>query len=228
MELSPKEREELRASRVRERPRWYSPLGHLLIPTAFGLSICCFGVSWLEDVQPWEWLSIPGFWVLSNFIEWHTHRDLMHIRNRRIPSLYDGHTLIHHMVFASHDMPVRDRAEWREVLLPPFAVAMLVGLLAPVFTALWFAGLPNIACFYMITGTAYVLSYEWLHLSYHLDPESWVGRRGLIRFLRRHHSVHHDPRLMQRWNMNVTVPLWDWLRGTIADKDAAEEALRPR
>ena len=40
--------------------------------------------------------------------------------------------------------------------------------------------------------------------------------------------MHHDPKLMQRWNMNVTVPLWDWVRGTVADKDAAEEALRPR
>jgi len=33
---------------------------------------------------------------------------------------------------------------------------------------------------------------------------------------------------MQRWNMSVTVPLWDWIRGAIAGKGAAEEALRPR
>jgi sterol desaturase/sphingolipid hydroxylase (fatty acid hydroxylase superfamily) len=36
-----------------------------------------------------------------------------------------------------------------------------------------------------------------------------------VRALRRHHAVHHDPELMQRWNFNVTVPLWDLVRGTI-------------
>ena len=228
METSSREREELRASRIKERPSWYSPLGHLLAPTAFGVCISTLGVLLLEDVRTWEWLTIPGFWIFSNFIEWHAHRDLLHTRSKRAPILYEGHTLNHHMIFPAHDMAVRERGEWREVLLPPLAVVMLVGLLVPVFAALWFAGLPNVACFYMITGALYVLSYEWLHLSYHLHPKSWVGRRGLIRFLRRHHSVHHDPKLMQRWNMNVTVPLWDWVRGTIADKGAAEEALRPR
>ncbi len=220
--------EELRATRAEERSRWYSPICHLMGPTIFGLSLCCIGALLLEDALWWEWMTVPAIWVFSNFIEWHAHRDLLHTRSQRIPILYEGHTLNHHMVFASHDMAVRERGEWREVLLPPLAVVMLVGLLVPVFAVLWFAGLPNVACFYMMTGTLYVLSYEWLHLSYHLHPESWIGRRGFIRFLRRHHSVHHDPSLMQRWNMNVTVPLWDWVRGTIADKDAAAEALRPR
>jgi len=58
--------------------------------------------------------------------------------------------------------------------------------------------------------------YEWLHLSYHLPPESWIGRRALIRILKRHHAIHHEPRLMQRWNFNVTLPLWDRVRGTYA------------
>jgi sterol desaturase/sphingolipid hydroxylase (fatty acid hydroxylase superfamily) len=61
----------------------------------------------------------------------------------------------------------------------------------------------------------YSVSYEWLHLSYHLPRESGIGRRGVIQRLRRHHAIHHDPRLMQRWNFNVTIPFWDWVRGTI-------------
>jgi sterol desaturase/sphingolipid hydroxylase (fatty acid hydroxylase superfamily) len=61
--------------------------------------------------------------------------------------------------------------------------------------------------------------YEVSHLSYHLPPESFVGRRRLVRWLREHHARHHDPRLMQKWNFNVTIPFWDWIRGTIAPKD---------
>ena len=34
--------------------------------------------------------------------------------------------------------------------------------------------------------------------------------------LRRHHALHHDPKLMQKWNFNVSLPLWDLVRGTIA------------
>ncbi|HUE39224.1 MAG TPA: hypothetical protein VMR29_06945, partial [Candidatus Binatia bacterium] len=57
--------------------------------------------------------------------------------------------------------------------------------------------------------------YELSHLSYHLPPTSFVGRRWLVRVLRQHHARHHDPRLMQRWNFNVTIPFWDWVQGTI-------------
>src|SRR5688572_33474569 len=32
----------------------------------------------------------------------------------------------------------------------------------------------------------YVVTYEWLHLSYHLPPSSFIGRLGVIRFMRRH------------------------------------------
>ena len=73
------------------------------------------------------------------------------------------------------------------------------------------------ACLYAATGIAYAVSYEWLHLSYHLPHDHPVGRSRLIRGLRRHHAIHHDPRLMQRWNLNVTVPLWDVVMRTVAE-----------
>ena len=61
----------------------------------------------------------------------------------------------------------------------------------------------------------YVVSYEWLHLSFHLPATHFIARLGVVKKLKRHHATHHDPRLMQKWNFNVTVPLWDWVRGTI-------------
>ena len=61
----------------------------------------------------------------------------------------------------------------------------------------------------------YVLTYEWLHLAYHLPADGAVGRLRATRWLRRHHQRHHHPPLMQRWNFNVTLPLWDHVRGTV-------------
>ena len=70
------------------------------------------------------------------------------------------------------------------------------------------------------------VSYEWLHFSYHLPHEHPVARNPIIRRLARHHAVHHDPRIMQRWNMNVTVPLMDHMMGTAVD--SVDDANRRR
>ena len=51
-----------------------------------------------------------------------------------------------------------------------------------------------------------MVSYEVLHLCYHAPKDSFIGRLSLIRVLRAHHARHHDPRIMQRYNFNVTVP----------------------
>src|SRR5262249_10761628 len=85
----------------------------------------------------------------------------------------------------------------------------------PVPLALWAVGHPNLGLLFLATAMAYTVGYEWLHLSYHAPADSFVGRSRLIARLRNHHAVHHAPELMQRWNFNVTIPLWDWVRGTI-------------
>jgi len=54
-----------------------------------------------------------------------------------------------------------------------------------------------------------MVGYELSHLSYHLPETTWIGRRRVIRWLREHHARHHDPRLMQKWNFNVTIPVFD-------------------
>jgi len=224
-DLPEDKRAELRTQLLAETPGWYFPLAHLLAPTIFGLSVCVLAAFRLEGVAWWEWFAVPTSWIFANLVEWHAHRDLLHKRQPWMPVLYERHTPTHHQVFVSHDMPVQDRREWRQVLMPAYAVALIVMALFPVSGAIWLLGLPNVALLYLMTGTGYVLSYEWLHLSYHLAPESWIGRRRTVRFLGRHHAVHHAPSLMRSWNMNVTVPFWDWIRGTVADRMTSDEVL---
>jgi hypothetical protein len=224
-ELPAEKRVQLRERLLAETPGWYSPVAHLTGSTVFGLSIAVLAGLLLDGVRWWDWLAVPASFVIANFLEWHAHRDLLHKRQWWLPVLYDRHTPIHHLVFVSHDMAILERREWRQVLIPASGVALIVVMLFPVCAVIWLVGLPNMAILALITNIGYVLSYEWLHLSYHLSPESWIGRRRLIRFLGRHHAVHHAPSLMRRWNMNVTVPLWDWLRGSIADPAQTKAAL---
>lgn len=218
------EREALRRRLVDGIPGWYRPLLHLAVPSAFGLAIIA-ACAWLvEGLAWWELSTIAVTFVVSNVNEWRAHKYLLHRRSRLAPVLYDRHTPEHHMVYVTHDMAMKSRREFRLVLIPAYGILLIfVSTLLPA-TVLWLAGLPNVASLFVATAMIYVLSYEWLHLSYHLPPESFVGRRRLVARLRRHHAVHHDPRLMQRYNFNVTVPLWDWVRGTIAPKDPPNRA----
>ena len=59
------------------------------------------------------------------------------------------------------------------------------------------------------------LLYEWLHLLHHSPPEGPVAGSRWARWLRRHHARHHDPTRMQQGNFNISLPLFDFLVGTV-------------
>jgi hypothetical protein len=222
------ERHALRRKLIDAIPRWYSPWGHLAVPSLFGLSVMAGCIALLEPLAWWHLMAVPATYLLANIGEWRAHKYWLHRRSKIAPVLYDRHTPQHHMIYVTEDMAVRDRREWRLVLIPAYGIMMLfVGVSIPA-AAVWLAGFRNIALLFVATEMAYVLSYEWLHLSYHMPEDSSVGRLWLVRTLRRHHAVHHDPRLMQRWNFNVTVPLWDWVKGTSVKSVDDALSRRPR
>jgi hypothetical protein len=208
-------RDHVRQKVVAAIPRWYSPWAHLACPSTIGLALIVACVSLLDRPSWWELLTIPAVWVLSNAIEWRAHKRVLHERTWYAPILYDRHTPLHHRVFVTEDMAIRSTKEFRLVLIPAFGILVLFVGVMPFAAGLWLLGARNPAVLFMATSMAYVLSYEWLHLAYHAPVTSWIGRTRLISRLRRHHATHHSPELMQRWNFNVTVPLWDWLKGTI-------------
>jgi hypothetical protein len=228
--LSEDKRDEIRRECL-ERGGWYSPWLHLGITSCVGLGVIGVAVSLLHDVKGWQIAFGLFLLLLSNATEWRLHRDVLHRRRWFAPILYDRHTPEHHMIFTTEDMAIRSAREMRLVLIPAFGiVGAFVGLL-PIMALVWI-GWPrplfspvdqhNLAAIFAIETMGYIVSYEWLHLSYHLAPDSFIGSLGLIRFLRRHHAIHHDPRLMQRWNFNVTLPLWDVLRRTyVTDRERA-------
>jgi len=221
--LSLARRDELRSRLVAGIPRWYNPWLHLAVPSLFGLGVLVACVSLLHGVRPVELLTIPATFLVINAGEWRIHRDMLHKRTPPLGVLYDRHTPQHHMIFVTDDMAIRSTREFYLVLIPAYGIiAAGIGAL-PIPLVLWLAlGLRNAALFFMVVTMGYVVAYEWLHLSYHAPADSFVGRMALIQRLRRHHAVHHAPELMQKWNFNVTIPLWDWVRRTIYRGDEAE------
>jgi hypothetical protein len=220
-------REELRARCVAQIPRWYSPTAHVCVPTLLGATIIALAVHYfVHDLHAWQLMAIPLLFVMSNASEWRAHKDALHRRQKWLAPLYDRHTPVHHRLYVRSDMAIRDRREYRFVLIQSFAIPVIAATLIPIVALLALVAGRNFAVLAFATSIGYVLVYEWLHLSYHLPPDSFVGRRRIIQVLRRHHETHHAPELMQEWNLNVSIPLWDWVRGTIYSEKTLRSKLR--
>ena len=158
---------------------------------------------------------MPLVLVLVNLNEWHIHRNVLHRRTWPLEILFWRHTPEHHVIFVRDDMAMRATEEFRLVLIPFYGILAIFLSALPITAALWFFVSHNVALLWVASTMGYVVAYEWLHLAYHLPASNPIGRNPLIGWLRRHHAMHHTPELMQRWNFNVTVPLADWLLGTI-------------
>jgi hypothetical protein len=219
---SPFESESIR-QRVRDRllagiPPAYNPWLHLAATTGIGLALLVLAAFELHRVHALELLTIPAIFLLSNGFEWRAHRDVLHRARKPFEVLYRKHTPEHHVVYVEGDMDIRDWRELRLVLIPAAGVLGIVISLMPFAALVGWLVTPNTGWLVLLTGGLYMVGYELSHLSYHLPRDSFVGRLALVRVLRAHHARHHDPRLMQRWNFNVTIPLFDWLHGTIAPR----------
>ncbi|MHB1845137.1 MAG: sterol desaturase family protein [Deltaproteobacteria bacterium] len=223
------EREALRAEWAARVPRWYSPFAHLAFTSVVGLGLAALAVASIRTLRLWELAAVPAIWVFANAVEWRAHRDLLHRETAWAKPLFIQHTLQHHRIYWMDDMSIRSRRELRMVLIPAFGIVLIALITLPMAALLWGAGEHNLAALWTATTMGYVVSYEWLHLSYHLPRDGFIGRRALIRRLARHHAIHHSPERMQRWNLNVTVPLWDFVRGTLWRGEVSQSmAAEPR
>jgi hypothetical protein len=184
--------------------------------TTFG-SLAAIGVAiWSVDRPTLlELCAVPVFFLIANLGEYAGHRGPMHHRRRHLAILFERHTLQHHRFYTHEAMASASPRDFQMVLFPPVMLLFFLGgLAAPLGLVLGLLVSPNLGFLFAATAVSYFLTYEWLHWSYHQPETSWIGRRGLVRALRRHHTLHHDPRLMTRANFNITFPIADRLFGT--------------
>jgi hypothetical protein len=210
--------EAFRERMLREQvPETYRPLVHLFFTVAPAVgSLAWVCASGLRGAKASEWLTVPITFVGANLFEWRIHKVLLHKRWKPAAILYDRHTPVHHRIYREDDMAMRSDKEWMFVLMPAFAVGSVVAMTAPLAWAIAKVTTPNVGKLFLVTAASYMVGYELTHLAYHLPDDHPVAKLEIIRMLKRHHARHHDPKRMQKWNFNVTVPLGDWLFGTTA------------
>jgi hypothetical protein len=219
--LTEQRREKVRQRALADIPWWYSPYGHLAATTGIGIVVLVASVSSLLRLPELRWtdlLVVPSVVLAANFFEWRVHKGVLHRRFWPFEVIYDKHTPMHHMIYVEDDMALRHVHEFRLVLIPAAGVLGIVLAAAPAALLLAHFWSSAAGWLFLLTASLFMVTYEVLHLCYHAPKESWIGRRRLIQVLRAHHARHHDPRLMQRYNFNVTLPLFDWIMGTMAPK----------
>lgn len=218
--LTEERRDKVRAASLAEIPWWYSPYAHLAATTGIGVAVLAasiYGISRATFHWP-DALVVPIVILFANFFEWRVHKTVLHRRWWPFEVIYDRHTPMHHMVYVEDDMALRSVREFRLILIPAAGVLGIVMAAAPaalVIAHFWSAAA---GWLFLLSASLFMVSYEVLHLCYHAPKSSFIGRLKFIALLRAHHARHHDPRLMQRYNFNVTVPLFDWIMGTMAPR----------
>jgi hypothetical protein len=196
-------------------PRYSGPR-HLATTIGVSLLVAIVCGLLLDEVAPLEWLTIPLTFLYANLSEYLGHRGPMHRKTRFLGRIFERHAIEHHAFFTDEAIMYETSQDYNAVLFPPFLLIFFIGSFAlPVGALLYFLISPNVCFLFVLTAVLYFLNYELLHFAYHKDPESWVGRLPFMDRLRRHHTCHHNRRLMTRYNFNITYPICDYLFGTI-------------
>ncbi len=215
--------DDVRAFRARHRaahigPR-YRGWAHFATTTIGSLLVIGIAIWRVDAPSAGELALVPVYFLFANLAEYFGHKGPMHHRSARLGLIFERHTLQHHAFYTHEAMAAESPRDFQMVLFPPLMLVFFLGGVGPLAAVLGVLITPNAGWLFVATGVSYFLTYEWLHFSYHLPAQSWIGRRALVAWLRRHHLAHHDPARMTRVNFNITFPIGDALFGTSASRD---------
>lgn len=165
-----------------------------------------------------------GALLFADVVEYVMHRFPMHRRRRATRVFFRRHTIAHHRFFTNEVMGM-DRFQDVVMVMASLPTIALTAVILAVFGAVvsWTWDVETGIFAASVLGL-WATGKELLHLSFHL-PENcmtWPVFRGRIfQAMRRHHTIHHDLRLMRRWNFCIGVPLVDAVCGTLTfDEDS--------
>jgi hypothetical protein len=212
-------------------PVRYSGWLHFAFTSLGSLAVIVLCATQVTDPRWYHFVTFPVTLLFANAAEYFAHRGPMHRPRRMLKILYRRHALVHHRFFHGTHMQADSARDFYLVLFPPVMLFFFLGVVAmPIALMLFVLVSTTVGWLYAMAAMSYFLTYEWLHFAYHQPPNSWVGRLPGMALLRRHHQLHHDPRLMGRYNFNITFPICDALFGTRylerPDRSPPEVALR--
>lgn len=192
----------------------FSGWTHLAVIYAICLAGILGAAAFLSSVTWLELLMIPVAILISNLVEYSIHRWPMH-QTRKMEQIYKQHSGDHHVFFTNKFMQV---GEWRDLkvsITKTRVIVMFFTFILFPLAALFSLVSLNLGLIFFISAVSYYLVYEMMHLISHLPDGNFLKRLPYIRGCVHRHTVHHNTRLMHKWNFNVMFPLFDVLFGTL-------------
>src|SRR6476661_3666354 len=209
---------ELRFVRADHIPGRYSPWRHMALTLVLASALATLGFVLATRARAADWLLLPLFLVIANFIEWMVHRNPMH-RPLRPRIMYRNHAQLHHLAFTDGHMVIGPPKDLGLIMMPWYTMLGLFVVASPVMVLAGVLRGPGLSGVFLLGAVAYFLCYETLHALYHLPDATLdravVGRVRAFRRLQAHHRHHHILGRMAAVNFNVTFPLMDRLFGTL-------------
>ncbi len=195
---------------------WYNGWLHVLIIYTIGFTALYVYTANIHAVRWWEWLTVPGVFLIANFFEWAVHRYVMHRPSnvKLLRAVYSRHTLMHHQFFTEHEMRFADHHDWRVTFFPPYALVVFTFMSIPPAIVAGLVISPNVGWLLIATTTSMYLIYEFMHFCCHVDENWFVSNAPFVNTIRRHHTAHHNQSIMMERNMNLTFPVMDYVFGT--------------
>jgi len=167
--------------------------------------------------------------VFGSFFEYFIHKNFLHHtprlldQSKYIKSMCLGHSVSHHGHYLPDRHYTQDITNKEEVLTftKYDVIFLLTGIIGLFYITsvlirhlfnLQFAYLPPEAIGTTIAIVIYYIAYESLHVIMHVPHKGkWLRNTYFMRWLNRHHYQHH---LIPSTNLNVVIPLADYLLGT--------------
>jgi sterol desaturase/sphingolipid hydroxylase (fatty acid hydroxylase superfamily) len=198
-------------------PADYAPGRQIALTLTIAAAIAALGGALAARARPTDWILMPAFFVVANFIEWMVHRNPMH-RPLTPRIMYRNHAQLHHLAFTDRNMPIASARELGLVMMPWYTMLGLFVIASPILVLAGLLRGPGLAGIFLLAAVAYFLMYEALHALYHLSDatldRAGIGRVSAFRMRQAHHRRHHVLERMAHVNFNVTFPWMDWLFGT--------------
>jgi hypothetical protein len=158
--------------------------------------------------------TIAGFVALflyASFFEWALHRFLMHTRVWTYP--FNAHAVVHHGLFRSGPTYVLAPGEnYKNIRFAWWNAPLIIGLHAPLL--FWIGSMAAADIFFggMAALGLYYFLYEYLHFAMHVPKGRWFEKSRWFVWLDAHHHQHHERHFK---NLNVVLPLADYIFGTL-------------
>ena len=189
---------------------------HVLWMLAWLLGSIVYSFCALCSVRFSEWGFLIGALIFLSFVEYWFHRGPLHKPFRAVRKFYKVHTLEHHHYFTDEAMRFYDFKDFKMVLFPAYAHALVV-IAMQLLSRYFFepAISANAGHLFAAGACLYFLLYELIHLMAHLPQDHPIFKISPLGFLRDHHKTHHRLSDMSKVNFNIAMPLFDLVFRTL-------------